>query len=101
MVLLTPKCPRPFLNFLEFALNWIKCQYFDKFYQLNFFLTIQFQTRHVRDHMGKENTIISLMGWKIIMFDYEGVKTMKANWSLSILSSYVKSKIKGHRKIWV
>jgi len=48
-------------------------------------VTVEIQTRHVRDHIEKENTTISLMDWKIIMFDHEGVKTMKwVIWSLSI-----------------
>jgi len=38
-------------------------------------VTVQIQTQYVRDHLGKENTTISLMDWKIIMFDHEGVKT--------------------------
>jgi len=41
-------------------------------------ITIQIQTRHVTNHKRKENTTISLMDWKIIMFNHEGVKTMKA-----------------------
>jgi len=40
------------------------------------------------------NCPLSLMDWKIIMFDHEGVKTMKVIWSLSIFFSRVKSKIK-------
>jgi len=42
--------------------------------------------------MKKENTTVSLMDWKIIMFDHEGVKIAKVIWSLSILFSHVKSK---------
>jgi len=30
---LSPKCPRLLLSFLEFSLNWTKCQHFDKLYQ--------------------------------------------------------------------
>jgi len=30
---LTPKCPRPVLNFFEFDLNWTRSNHFDKFYQ--------------------------------------------------------------------
>jgi len=56
-------------------------------------VTIEIQTRYVRDHIGKENITISLMDWKIITFDHEGVKTTKnfnsffcmsilKNWSL-------------------
>jgi len=86
------KCPRPFLSFLECALNWTKKQHFDKFYQFLKIVTIQIQIRHVRDHMGKENTIISLMDWKIIMFDHEDIKTVKVIWSLSIFFPHVKSK---------
>jgi len=33
--------------------------------------------RHVRDHIGKENTIVSLIDGKIKMFDHEGVKVAK------------------------
>jgi len=33
--------------------------------------------RCVRDHMGKENTTISLMDWKIIMLDHKGFKLCK------------------------
>jgi len=32
---LTPKCQRPFLSFLEFALNWTKCPYFVHFFQFD------------------------------------------------------------------
>jgi len=55
-------------------------------------VTVQIQTRHVRDHIGKENTTISLVDGKIIMFDHESVKTMEVIWSLSIYFSGVKSK---------
>jgi len=48
-------------------------------------VTIQIQSRHVRHHIGKENTSISLMDWKIVMFDHEGVIIVKKSWSLSIL----------------
>jgi len=89
---ITPKCPRPFLSFLEFALNWTKRQHFVSF--INFFLIaiVQIQTRHARDHGGKENSTISLIGWKIIMLDHEGVKIVKVIWSLSICFSQGKSK---------
>ncbi len=69
---------------------------------INFFgiVTVQIQIRDVRDHMGKENTTISLMGWKIIIFDHEGVKTLNVIWSLSILLSHVNSKIGVMKEIW-
>jgi len=38
------------------------------------FVTVQSQNRHVKGHMGKKRKIISLMDWKIIMFDYEVLK---------------------------
>jgi len=38
-----------------------------------------------RDSIGKANTTMSLMDWKIIMFDHKGVKITKVIWSLSIL----------------
>jgi len=61
---------------------------------INFFwiVTIQIQTRHGRDHIGKEKTTISLMEWKLIMFDHECVKTAKVMWSLS--TSFRKSNLK-------
>jgi len=61
---------------------------------INFFwiVTIQIQTRHVRGCIGKENITISLIEWKIIMFDHEGIKTTKVMWSLSLLFLQVKSK---------
>jgi len=74
---LTPKCPRPFLSFYKFAPNWTRSQHFDKLYQFFWNVTIQIQFRNVRDHIGKENTTISLVDWKLIMFDHEGVKTAK------------------------
>jgi len=88
------------LSFLEFALNWIKCQHFDKLYQFFGNVTVQIQTRHVRDCIGKENTTISLMEWKITMFDHEGVKTTIVMWSLSIHFSQVKSKKLMTKKLW-
>jgi len=61
---------------------------------INFFwiATIQIQTIHIRDHMGKENTTISLVDWKLIMFEHKGVKIVKVICCLSILFSHVKSK---------
>jgi len=50
------------------------------------------------DHIGKENSIVSLMDWKIIMFDEEGVKIVKVIWSLSIFFLRVKSKLKSWKK---
>jgi len=52
------------------------------------------------DHISKENTRISLMDWKIIMFDQEGVKIVKVIWSFSIFFLQVKSKIAEINKIW-
>jgi len=43
---------------------------------------MQIQTKNVRDYIGKENTTISLVDWKIIMFNYKGDKTLKVIWSL-------------------
>jgi len=45
----------------------------------------------VRDHIGKENITIPLTDWKIIMFDHEGIKTMKTSqfsFCMSILKSW-------------
>jgi len=92
----TLNCPRPFLSFWKLALNWTKSQHFDKLYQF-WIVTIQIQTRDVRDHLGKKK---SLMDWKIIMFDHERVKTLKVILSLSILFSYVKSKKLVNKEIW-
>jgi len=80
------------LSFLEFALNWTKCQYFDKLHQFFWIVIVQIQTRHIRDRLGKENTSTLLMDWKIIMFNHEGVQIAKVMWSLWILFSQVKSK---------
>jgi len=38
-------------------------------------VTVQNQTRYVRDLIRKENTTVSLMEQMIIMFDHEGDKT--------------------------
>ncbi len=59
----------PFLSFLEVALNWTKSQHFGMLYHFKKSVTVQIQIRHVRDHLGKENTTISPMDWKIIRFD--------------------------------
>jgi len=75
------------------ALCWIRSQHLDKYHQFLWIVIVNIQTRHVRDDMGKENTTISLIDWKIIMFDHEGVKTTKVIWSLSILFLHVKPKI--------
>jgi len=49
----------------------------------------------------KKNMIVSLMNWKIIMFDQEGAKIAKVGvWSLSIYFSHVKSKIEVMKNIW-
>ena len=61
-------------------------------------VTVQIQTTYVRDHIGKENTIVSLVDWKIIKFDQEGVETMKVMKSLSILFSHLKFKIEDIKK---
>jgi len=92
--------PKAFFNFLEFALSWTKSQHFGKFYELfiYLFITAQIQTKHVGDYMRKENTTISLIDWKIMMFNHEGVKITKVIWSLSILFSHVKTKKNGHPK---
>jgi len=51
------------------------------------------QIKHVRDHMGKENTTISqVMDWNFIMFDHKGVKIVKVIWSLSFFFLHVKLK---------
>jgi len=55
---------------------------------------IQIQTRDIKDHLGKENATISLMDWKIIMFDHEGVKLQK--WVEVFQSSFHMSNL----KIW-
>jgi len=91
---LTPKCPMPFLRFLEFILNWTKKSiFFRKLYQIFKTIIKQIQTRHIKDPVEEENTTILLMDWKIIMFDYEGVKTMKVIWRCQIWNW-------GHKKIW-
>jgi len=60
-------------------------------------MTIQIQTKHVEDLIGKENTIISLEDWKIIMFDDEGVKIVK--WFEVFQSFFHMSILKiGHQK---
>jgi len=66
-------------------------------------VTIQIQTRNVRDQIGKENTTISLMDCKIInLYIYQKRKEkkdynvwsrlQKVIWCLSILFLHVKSK---------
>jgi len=87
---LTPECPRPTLSFLEIALNWTKSQHFDKLNQFFWIVTIQIQTRHVRDHIGKENTTIAFKDWNIIMLDHQGFKTMKI-FELSFCMSNLKN----------
>jgi len=72
-----------------FIIEWMK---------LELIQTIQIQTRDVRDHIGKKkrNT-----GWKIIiMFDHEGVKTMKKfqfSFWMSTLKKLVTKKIWGFK----
>jgi len=58
---------------------------YNKFYHLKKIVIAKIQNGHVRDYMGKENIAISLMDWKIIVFDHKGVKIVKVIWSLSIL----------------
>jgi len=69
---------------------------------INFFwiVTIKIQTRHTIDYVGKENTTISLMNWKIIMFDHEGAETAKVISSLSILFLHVKFENMVTKNIW-
>jgi len=50
------------------------------------------QTRHVRGHMEKTHTIISLMDWNIIMFDHKGDKIVKVIWIFQ--STFHKSNLK-------
>jgi len=46
------------------------------------------------DHIGKENTTFSLVDWKILIFNQEGVKIIKVTvWSLSIQFWHLESKI--------
>jgi len=35
-------------------------------------------------HTGKENTTISLIDWKILMFDHKDVEIVKVIWTLFI-----------------
>jgi len=42
--------------------------------------------------MEKENTTISFMDWKVIMFDHEDVKIVKVIWTISVFFSHVKTK---------
>jgi len=55
---------------LEFALNWTNNQHLIDWINFFWIVIVQIQTRHVRNHMGKENTTV-------IIFDHEGVKIMK------------------------
>jgi len=82
--LLVSKCPKHFLSFLKFALNSIKRKHFDKFYQLKKFVTMHIQIRQDRDYMGKENTTIWLMVWKIIMFDQNDLKSFNSLFTCQI-----------------
>jgi len=61
---------------------------------------IQIQTRHVEDYIGKENTTISLMDWKIIMFDHEGFKMVESNVKSFNLLFTCQSKKLVTQKIW-
>jgi len=88
--LLTPKCPRAVWSFLKFAVNWTKSQHFHELYEFFWIVTVQIQTRCLRDHIRKEHNNITYR-LKIIMFDHEGVKSMKIfqfSFSMSTLRSW-------------
>jgi len=40
-------------------------------------MTIQIQTRHVRDDIIEQNPRVLHMDWKIKMFDYKGIRTAR------------------------
>jgi len=84
--------PKAYLAFLGICSNWKKRQHFDKLYQFLWFVTIQIQTRHVKDHIKEKNSTILFIDQKILMFDPEGVRNTKMILSLSICSSHLKSK---------
>jgi len=92
--------PKTFFEILEICSKLNKKSTFWWVVSIFLIVIIQIQNRHVRDHIEKEITTISLMDWKIIMFDYEGDKTTKMMSSLSIFFSQVKSKKLVTKKPW-
>jgi len=87
--------PKPFFELFEISLIEQKSNI--NFFELQLYkFKLDIQTRHIRDHMGKENTTISLMEWMIIMFDHESVTTMNLRSFYSLFACQIKKF--GHQK---
>jgi len=46
--------------------------------------TIQIQSRDVRNHIGEENTTLSLMDWKVRMFDQKWFEVYQSSFHMLI-----------------
>jgi len=82
--------PKACFEPLEICSNWTEKNILISWINFFWIVTVQIQTRHSRDHIGKQNTTITLQNWNIIMFDHEGVKTTKI-FELSFCMSNLKS----------
>jgi len=88
--------PRAFFELLGICFNLdLKNKFLINFITFITLITIQIQTKRVIDYAWKQK---QQYHWKIIMFDQEGVKSMKVIWSLLILFLHLNIKLRSLRK---